>query len=75
VRDPGFLATLPWAFDVRPTSSVVDRGSAAGLKVFEMYRMRYGHDIRRDFLGRPRQSGKLPDAGAFELPSGAAPPR
>ena len=73
VRDPGFVRTGSWPLDLGSAAAVIDRGAAAGLSVFRLYRSLYGEDIFHDVVGRPRQSGVRLDPGAFEAPSQAAP--
>lgn len=72
VADPGFLGTGPEPFDLRAGSAALDHAVEDPAAVYSLYLERYGLDIRRDILGRPRSSGAGTDSGAYERPAPAA---
>jgi hypothetical protein len=76
VREIGFAMAPPARFDLLATSPAVDAGVDDPAGVYSRFQQRYGIDIRRDILGRPRPSGRHYDAGAFERPAStpASPP-
>jgi hypothetical protein len=73
-RSPGFAQGVPSPYDLAADSSAVDVGIDDPAGVYATFMKRYGLDIRRDFLGRPRPAGAAWDAGAFERQGGTAAP-
>jgi len=64
---PGFVQAPPSPYDLTADSAAIDVGTTDSAGVYARFMTRYGLDIRRDFLGRPRPAGAGWDAGAFEF--------